>query len=73
MSRIYTTEINENEYIGDSLVTINSNFNSLDTSSQDINNAFNTLIQTLTGVGATGTAYNSLSTTFRSLSSLIIL
>jgi hypothetical protein len=50
MAREFTTEIYDNEYIGDSLVTIN--------------NSFNALISLLTAVGAPGTDYTSLSTTF---------
>lgn len=40
MARIFTTEISENEYIGDSLTTINTNFNTLDTSCQVISSFF---------------------------------
>ncbi len=72
MAREFTTEIYDNEYIGDSLVTINNNFNALDNSSQTINNNFNTLISILTAVGAPGTNYTSLSTSFLSLSALVI-
>lgn len=72
MARIYTTEINENEYIGDSLVTINTGFNNLDISCQNINKNFNTLINALTSVGSPGTDYTSLSSIFISLSSLVV-
>jgi hypothetical protein len=72
MAREFTTEIYDNEYIGDSLVTINNSFNALDTSCQTINSNFNTLISILTAVGAPGTNYNSLSTSFLSLSALIV-
>jgi hypothetical protein len=40
MARTYTTEINDNEYIGDSLNTINTNFSNLDTSCQTISSFF---------------------------------
>ena len=56
MAREFTTEIYDNEYIGDSLVTINNSFNALDTSCQTNNNNFNTLVQTLTS----GTLFQSL-------------
>lgn len=72
MAREFTTEIYDNEYIGDSLVTINNNFNNLDTSSQTINSNFNTLISILTAVGAPGTNYTSLSANFLSLSALVV-
>lgn len=75
MAREFTTEIYNNEYIGDSLVTINNNFNALDNSSQTINNNFNTLISVLTGAGTAaseGSNFRSLSATFLSLSALII-
>jgi hypothetical protein len=79
MSRTYTTEIKENEYIGDSLVTINSNYANLDTNlvvvkaeNISLKTNYNTLIQALTSVGAPNTTYNSLSTIFQTLSTLII-
>lgn len=79
MARIFTTVINENEYIGDSLVTINTNYENLDTNLASVSaenivlkTRYNTLIQNLTGLGAPGTEYNSLSTTFITLSTLII-
>jgi hypothetical protein len=72
MAREFTTEIYDNEYIGDSLVTINNNFNALDNSSQTINNNFNTLIVTLTAAAATGSSFRELSATFLSLSALVI-
>ena len=93
MSRIYTTVISENEYIGDSLVTINTNYANLDTSLASVSAEnivldtslvsvsaentvlkarYNTLIRNLSGIGAPGTNYTSLSTTFLSLSTLII-
>ena len=72
MAREFTTEIYDNEYIGDSLVTINNSFNALDTSCQTVNSNFNTLISVLTAVGAQGTNYTSLSTTFLSLSALVV-
>jgi hypothetical protein len=70
-TRKYTTIISEDECIGDSLDTINSNFANLDTTSSSISAQFNTLIQTLTGFAPTGTDYTSLSTQFINLSSLI--
>jgi hypothetical protein len=79
MSRIYTTEIYDNEYIGDSLATININYANLDTgllsvSAENIllKGRYNSLIQNLSGLGAPGTDYTSLSTSFLSLSALII-
>ena len=79
MSRVYTTVISENEYIGDSLVTINTNYANLDTGLVSVSAEntvlkarYNTLIRNLSGIGAPGTNYNSLSTTFLSLSTLII-
>jgi hypothetical protein len=79
MSRVYTTVISENEYIGDSLVTINTNYANLDTSLASVSAEntvlkarYNTLIQNLSGIGAPGTSYTSLSTTFLSLSALIV-
>lgn len=79
MARIYTTVISENEYIGDSLVTINTNYANLDTSLASVSaenivlkSRYNTLIQNLSGLGAPGTDYTSLSTTFLALSTLII-
>ena len=79
MSRIYTTEIYDNEYIGDSLATININYANLDTGLSSVSaenillkDRYNTLIQNLSGIGAPGTDYTSLSTTFLSLSTLII-
>jgi len=79
MARIFTTVINENEYIGDSLVTINTNYENLDTNLASVSaenivlkTRYNTLIQNLTGLGVPGTEYNSLSTTFITLSTLII-
>jgi hypothetical protein len=78
--------IAESECIGDSLGAINNNYVLLDTglanvsantvqlSSRDVlfKAQFNTLIQTLTGFANTSTTYNTLSTSFRSLSSLIL-
>jgi len=62
MSRVYTTVISENEYIGDSLVTINTNYANLDTSLLSVSTEnivlkarYNTLIQNLSGLGAPGT------------------
>jgi hypothetical protein len=79
MSRIYTTEIYDNEYIGDSLATININYANLDTGLSSVSaenillkDRYNTLIQNLSGIGAPGTDYTSLSTSFLSLSALII-
>lgn len=79
MSRIYTTEIYDNEYIGDSLATININYANLDTGLSSVSaenillkDRYNTLIQNLSGLGAPGTNYTSLSTSFLSLSALII-
>lgn len=79
MARIYTTVISENEYIGDSLVTINTNYANLDTSLASVSaenivlkSRYNTLIQNLSGLGAPGTDYTSLSTTFLGLTSLVI-
>jgi hypothetical protein len=79
MARIFTTVINENEYIGDSLVTINTNYSNLDESlvtlsSENITlkSNYNTLIRSLSGLGAPGTVYTDLSTTFINLTSLII-
>lgn len=79
MSRVYTTVISENEYIGDSLVTINTNYANLDTSLLSVSAEnivlkarYNTLIQNLSSLGAPGTNYTSLSTSFLSLSALII-
>jgi len=79
MSRIYTTEIYDNEYIGDSLATININYANLDTgllsvSAENIllKGRYNSLIQSLSGLGAPGTNYTSLSTSFLSLSALIV-
>lgn len=69
----------ESECIGDSLSVINNNYINLDTalaatSAQNLvlKTALNTLIRSLTSVGANGTTYNSLSTTFRGLSSFIL-
>jgi hypothetical protein len=57
--------ISEDECMGDSLdQKINPNFKNLDT-------GLSTLIQTLTSIGAPGTNYNSLSTIFINLSSLL--
>ena len=75
MAREFTTEIYDNEYIGDSLVTINNSFNALDTSSQTINNNFNSLISALTALGTAtseGANFRSLSASFLSLSALVI-
>ena len=79
MARILTTEISDNECIGDSLATINTNFVNLDTgvvavSAQNIilKVNYNSLIRSLSGLGAPGTNYNSLSSTFISLSSLVV-
>ena len=75
MAREFTTEIYDNEYIGDSLVTINNSFNALDTSCQTINSNFNTLISVLTAAGiaaSEGTNFRSLSASFISLSALVI-
>jgi len=72
-------EIDQNLCMGDTLPTINQNYVNLDTglaaaSAQNIlfKSQLNTLIQTLTGFAANGTTYNTLSTSFRSLSSLIL-
>lgn len=86
MSRVFTGNINEDLCIGDTLGTdspvpgtINGNFYNLDTklvtvSSENIllKARYNTLISTLSGLGAPGTNYNSLSTTFLTLSTLVI-
>lgn len=88
MSRAFTGYIDENSCIGDTLGTapvitptgtINGNFYNLDTGLSAISaeniifkNSYNTLIQTISGLAAPGTNYNSLSTTFLSLSTLII-
>jgi len=75
VAREFTTEIYDNEYIGDSLVTINNSFNALDTSSQTINNNFNSLISALTALGTAtseGSNFRSLSANFLSLSALIV-
>jgi hypothetical protein len=53
MSIQTSTTINDNEYIGDSLVTINNNFSNLDLS-------IYTLVQTLTGIASTSTSYPTL-------------
>jgi hypothetical protein len=75
----FVTEINEDQCMGDTLPTINSNYVNLNNailavsaSNILLKNQHNTLIQTLTGIGAVGTTYNSLSTTFLTLSTLII-
>lgn len=69
--------IDENQCIGDSLDIINTNYTNLDTalataSAQNVLlvSKYNTLVQTLTSVGAPGTNYNSLSTVFLTLSTL---
>lgn len=74
-----TNPIDENLCIGDTLPTFNNNYSILDTSlaaasAQNtlLKNQLNTLIQTLTGFATSGTMYTSLSTSFRSLSSLIL-
>jgi hypothetical protein len=81
-----TNPINENQCIGDSLPIINSNYMNLDNSlavlsSQHITLSgqyttlkfqYNTLIRALSGAANPGTTYNSLSTVFRTLSSLVI-
>ena len=75
MAREFTTEIYDNEYIGDSLVTINNSFNNLDTSCQTVNSNFNTLISVLTAAGiaaSEGANFRSLSASFISLSALVI-
>ena len=79
MAREFTTEIYDNEYIGDSLVTINTNYANLDTSLASVSAEnivlkarYNTLIQNLSGLGAPGTNYTSLSTSFLSLSALVV-
>lgn len=75
--------IDENLCMGDTLPTFNTNYTTLDNalatvSAQNISlnttlkNSYNTLIQSLTSIGASGTTYNSLSTTFRALSSLVL-
>lgn len=72
--------VDENKCMGDTLIeTINPNFASLDTgiaaaSAQNIflKTRYNTLVRSLTSIGSPGTNYNSLSSTFLSLSALII-
>lgn len=69
----YITIIDENECIGDSLTTINTNFSAIDNVSDITKQNFNTLIRTLTSFAQSpATTYTSLSTQFRALSSLII-
>ena len=50
MAREFTTEIYDNEYIGDSLVTINNNFNTLDTSCQTINTLLTSFLPLTGGI-----------------------
>lgn len=72
--------VNENDCMGDTLVsTINPNFLNIDTglaaaSAENITlkAKYNTLVRSLTGIGAPGTSYNSLSSTFLTLSALVI-
>lgn len=64
MARVYTTKINDNEYIGDSLITINTNFENLDTK-------YFTLVSLLTGLDTTN--LGTLQTSLKSLSSLLTL
>lgn len=71
--------INENLCMGDTLPTINTNYVNLDTglatlSAQHValKTKYNTLVRTLTGIGSPGTTYNSLSTTFQTLSTLLV-
>lgn len=71
--------IDENQCIGDSLDRINNNYTNLDTglataSAQNITliNKYNTLVRSLTSVGAVGTDYTSLSAIFQSLQTLIV-
>jgi hypothetical protein len=66
--------------------TINGNFYNLDTSLNNLSAttiplllqynqlkiSYNTLLQSLTSIGAPGTTYTSLSTTFRNLSAFIL-
>lgn len=69
----FTTLIDENQCIGDSLDTINANFSALDVAACDTKVTYNTLIRTLTAFAANpATTYTTLSTQFRELSSLII-
>ncbi len=49
MARIYTNFISEEECIGDSLETINTNFSALDVAVQNSTQATNTAVQGLTG------------------------
>jgi hypothetical protein len=79
MSYPFITIINEDTCIGDSLPYINENYINLSTgltavSAQDtfLKQRFNTLIQTLTSFATLGTTYNTLSTSFRGLSSLLL-
>lgn len=64
MARAYTTEINDNEYIGDSLTTINTNYYNLD-------ERLYTLISSLTALNTT--SLGTLQTSLQSLSSLLTL
>jgi hypothetical protein len=64
MARTYTTKINDNEYIGDSLITINTNFENLDTK-------YFTLVSLLTSLDTT--SLGTLQTSLKSLSSLLTL
>ena len=69
----FTTAIDENQCIGDSLDTFNANFSAIDTNVCTIVNQYNTLIRTLTAFAASpATTYTGLSTQFLSLNSLII-
>ena len=69
--RTFTTEISGHEYIGDSLSTINQNFEKLD----EVAKNFNTLVQLLstfaTAPGAS--TYTQLSSQFQTLSSLAVI
>jgi len=71
--------INETECMGDSLPKINTNYTNLDTNLASLSSQhltlkarYNTLVRSLTGVGAPGTTYNSLSSVFQTLSALVI-
>lgn len=71
--------IDENLCMGDTLPTINANYVNLDTGlaavsalNTTLKANYNSLIRSLSSLGAPGTNYNSLSSTFISLSSLAI-